>query len=147
MTVTNLSNGSIILFLCPSFLEQLVYDKGINFQRPSNGRCPASGRSGGHEADDHRSAITEQATQGYTHIPMSVEEASAYLKMPMATLYMKLGNGSIPATKPGKRYCLYQDELDKWLETNRKNPVPLTAEEENAAILAGNKRKPKPLNW
>ena len=51
-----------------------------------------------------------------THIPMSVEEASAYLKMPMATLYMKLGNGSIPATKPGKRYCLYQDELDKWLE-------------------------------
>ena len=74
-------------------------------------------------------------------------QASAYLKMPMATLYMKLGNGSIPATKPGKRYCLYQDELDKWLETNRKNPVPLTAEEENAAILAGNKRKPKPLNW
>lgn len=53
-----------------------------------------------------------------THIPMSVEEASAYLKMPMATLYMKLGNGSIPATKPGKRYCLYQDELDKWLETS-----------------------------
>ena len=82
-----------------------------------------------------------------THIPMSVEEASAYLKMPMATLYMKLGNGSIPAIKPGKRYCLYQDELDKWLETNRKNPVPLTAEEENAAILAGNKRKPKLLNW
>lgn len=68
MTVTNLSNGSIILFLCPSFLEQLVYDKGINFQRPSNGRCPASGRSGGHEADDHRSVITEQATQGeYAH--------------------------------------------------------------------------------
>ena len=81
------------------------------------------------------------------HIPLRVGEAPAYLKMPMATPYMKLGNGSIPATKPGKRYCLYQDELDKWLETNRKNPVPLTAEEENAAILAGNKRKPKPLNW
>ena len=140
MTVTNLSNGSIILFLCPSFLEQLVYDKGINFQRPSNGRCPAS-----------QMIISLQSQnkphKANTHIPMSVEEASAYLKMPMATLYMKLGNGSIPATKPGKRYCLYQDELDKWLETNRKNPVPLTAEEENAAILAGNKRKPKPLNW
>ena len=49
--------------------------------------------------------------------------------------------------KCSRIYCLYQDELDKWLETNRKNPVPLTAEEENAAILAGNKRKPKPLNW
>ena len=82
-----------------------------------------------------------------THIRMIVEETSADLKMPMSTLYMKLGNGSIPATKPGKRYCLYQDELDKWQETTRKNPVPLTAEEENAAIVAGNKRKPKPLNW
>ena len=64
-----------------------------------------------------------------------------------STLYINLGNVSIPATKPCRRYCLYQDELDKWLETNRKNPVPLTAEEENAAILAGNKRKPNPLNW
>ena len=58
MTVTNESNGSIILFLYPSFLELLVYDKGINFQRPANGRCPASGRSGGHEADDHQSAMS-----------------------------------------------------------------------------------------
>ena len=82
-----------------------------------------------------------------TPIPMRVAEASAYLKMPMATLYMNLGNGSTPATKPGQRYCLYQDALPKRLETNRKHPVPLTAEEEKAAILAGNKRKPKPLNW
>jgi len=35
-----------------------------------------------------------------THIPMSVEEASAYLKMPMATLYMKLGNVSVSAMLP-----------------------------------------------
>lgn len=82
-----------------------------------------------------------------THRPMSVEEAAEYLKIPQRTLYMKLGNGSIPATKPGKRYILYQDELDKWLEANRKNPVPMTAEEENAAILAANRRKPKPLDW
>ena len=88
-----------------------------------------------------------QPPQANPHIPMSVEEASAYLKMPMATLYMKLGNGSIPATKPGKRYCLYQAELDKWLETNRKTPVHLTAEAENAAILPGTKRKPTPLHW
>ena len=79
-----------------------------------------------------------------THIPMSVEEASAYLKMPMATLYMKLGNGSIPATKPGKRYCLYQDELDKWLETNRKNPVPLTAEKRTHPFLQETSASPNP---
>ena len=60
---------------------------------------------------------------------------------------MKLGNDTIPATKPGKRYVLYQDELDKWLECNRKNPVPLTVEEENAAVLASNRRKPYNRNW
>lgn len=82
-----------------------------------------------------------------THRPMSVEDAAEYLKIPLRTLYMKLGNGTIPATKPGKRYVLYQDELDKWLECNRKNPVPLSAEEENAAILAANKRKPNNRTW
>ncbi len=82
-----------------------------------------------------------------THRPMSVEDAADYLKIPQRTLYMKLGNGSIPATKPGKRYVLYQDELDKWLETNRKNPVSLTAEEENATILAANRRKPNKREW
>lgn len=82
-----------------------------------------------------------------THRPMSVEDAAEYLKTPLRTLYMKLGNGTIPATKPDKRYVLYQDELDKWLECNRKNPVPLTVEEENAAILASNKRKPSNRNW
>ena len=78
---------------------------------------------------------------------MSVEDAAEYLKIPLRTLYMKLGNGTIPATKPGKRYVLYQDELDKWLECNRKNPVPLTVEEENAAVLAANKRKPNQRTW
>lgn len=82
-----------------------------------------------------------------THRPMSVEDAAEYLKIPLRTLYMKLGNGTIPATKPGKRYVLYQDELDKWLECNRKNPVPLTVEEENAAVLASNRRKPANRNW
>lgn len=81
------------------------------------------------------------------HRPMSVEDAAEYLKIPLRTLYMKLGNGTIPATKPGKRYVLYQDELDKWLECNRKNPVPLTDEEQNAAILAANRRKPNKADW
>lgn len=82
-----------------------------------------------------------------THRPMTVEEAAAYLKIPLGTLYMKLANGTIPATKPGKRYCLYQDELDKWLEVNRKNPVPLTAEEENMAIMSAHRRKPNQKSW
>ena len=82
-----------------------------------------------------------------THRPMSVDEAADYLKMPLRTLYMKLADGTIPATKPGKRYVLYQDELDKWLECNRRNPVPLTDEEQNAAVLASNRRKPNKTDW
>ena len=32
-----------------------------------------------------------------THHPMSVEDAAGYLKIPLRTLYMKLGNGTIQA--------------------------------------------------
>ena len=81
------------------------------------------------------------------HKPMTVEEAAEYTRIPLGTLYMKLGDGTIPATKPGKRYVLYQDELDKWLEANRKNSIPLTDEEQNAAILASHKRKPDKHDW
>ena len=81
------------------------------------------------------------------HKPMTVEEAAEYTRIPLGTLYMKLGDGTIPATKPGKRYVLYQDELDKWLEANRKNAVPLTADEENEAILSSHKRKPNKSDW
>lgn len=81
------------------------------------------------------------------HIPMSVDEAAEYLKIPKATLYDKLAKGDIPATKPGKRYVLYKDELDKWLDCNRRTAVPMTPEEENEVILASNRRKPKSKSW
>ena len=81
------------------------------------------------------------------HKPMTVEEAAKYTRIPLGTLYMKLGDWTIPATKTGKRYVLYQDELDKWLEANRKNAVPLTAEEENEAILSSHNRKPNKSDW
>lgn len=35
-----------------------------------------------------------------THVPMSVDEAAEYLGIPKGTLYMKLSEGTIPATKP-----------------------------------------------
>ena len=86
-----------------------------------------------------KSLLTEQnsvnnAKAVDTHVPMSVDEAAEYLGIPKGTLYMKLSDGSIPATKPGKRYCLYRDELDKWLESSRKNPVPLSDEDLNESI-------------
>ena len=56
-------------------------------------------------------------------------------------------DGTIPATKPGKRYCLYRDELDKWLESSRKNPVPLSDEELSESISSSHRRKPNKRNW
>lgn len=90
----------------------------------------------------HIKGPKEQKTED-RHRPMSVEEASAYLRIPKNTLYAKLDDGSIPGSRPGKRWVLYQDELDKWVEVYRRNEVPLTAEEENAAIMASHRRKPK----
>ena len=97
-----------------------------------------------------RSLLTEQRSVNNakavdTHVPMSVNEAAECI--PKGTLYMKLSDGSIPATKPGKRYCLYRDELDKWLESSRKNPVPLSDEELCESISSSHRRKPGQRNW
>ena len=70
-----------------------------------------------------------------------------YTNIPLATIYQKLANREIPGSKPGKRWVIYLDEIDKWLEANRKNPIPLTDEEQNAAILASHKRKPNKSSW
>ena len=94
-----------------------------------------------------RAAQCEQCQNGGHHVPMSVDEAAEYLGIPKGTLYMKLSEGTIPATKPGKRYCLYRDELDKWLETARKNPIPLSDEELNKSLSSSHRRKPNPRNW
>jgi excisionase family DNA binding protein len=77
------------------------------------------------------------------HTPMSIDEAAAYLRMPKATLYNKLANGDIPGTKATKRWTLYRDELDQWLEASRKNDVPLTPEQANEVILSSHRRKPQ----
>ena len=53
-----------------------------------------------------KSLLTEQRSVNNakavdTHVPMYVDEAADYLGIPKGTLYMKLSDGSIPATKPG----------------------------------------------
>ena len=78
---------------------------------------------------------------------MNVEEAADNLRMPVNTLYMKLQKGEVPGSKPGKRWVLFNDELDKWLEVKRRNTVPMTTEEENDAILASHRRKPNKREW
>ena len=81
------------------------------------------------------------------HRPVTPEQVAEYTNIPLATIYQKLANREIPGTKPGKRWVIYLDEIDKWLEANRKNPIPLTDEEQNAKILASHKRKPNKSSW
>lgn len=81
------------------------------------------------------------------HRPVTPEQVAEYTNTPLATIYQKLANREIPGSKPGKRWVIYLDEIDKWLEANRKNPIPVTDEEQNAAILASHKLKPNKSSW
>ena len=74
------------------------------------------------------------------HRPVTPEQVAEYTNIPLATIYQKLANRD-------KRWVIYLDEIDKWLEANRKNSIPLTDEEQNAAILASHKRKPNKSSW
>lgn len=82
-----------------------------------------------------------------THVPMTVQEACAYLKMPLSTFYYKIKKDDIPVIKQGKHLYIYRDELDKWLESSHKTAVPQSFEEENDALLASHRRKPNSKNW
>lgn len=82
-----------------------------------------------------------------THVPMTVQEACAYLKMPLSTFYYKVKKDDIPVIKQGKHLYIYRDELDKWLEASRRNPVPQGFEEENNSRLVSHRRKPNLKNW
>ena len=82
-----------------------------------------------------------------THVPMTVQEACAYLKMPLSTFYYKVKKDDIPVIKQGKHLYIYRDELDKRLESSRKTAIPQSFEEENDALLASHRRKPNNKNW
>lgn len=79
--------------------------------------------------------LTEKLSKQYetkenTHVPMTVQEACNYLKMPLSTFYYKVKKDDIPVIKQGKHLYIYRDELDRWLESSRKNPAPQSFEDE-----------------
>ena len=79
---------------------------------------------------------------------LNVDQACQYLGMSKSTFNYKVERMEIPAIKQGKRYYIYQDELDAWLESSRTAKVKSqTYEEENAALLASHRRKPNLKNW
>ena len=77
------------------------------------------------------------------HVPMTVQEACTYLKMPVSTFYYKIKKDSIPVIKQGKYLymhgCLFLQKIhDEKGELN---------DEENEAMYASHRRKPNPKNW
>lgn len=77
------------------------------------------------------------------HYPMSVEETSKYIGIPVSTICEMLERRELPGCKMGKRWQIYRDDVDRTLEAHRMSKVPLTAEEQNAQILASKRHKPK----
>ena len=56
--------------------------------------------------------LTEQLSKQHeakenTHVPMTVQEACAYLKMPLSTFYYKVKKDDIPVIKQGKHLYIY----------------------------------------
>jgi excisionase family DNA binding protein len=90
-----------------------------------------------------RERIDGNSTSSAEHIPMTIDEACDFLKMKKSTMYYHIERNNIPATKRGKNYILFKDELVGWLESGRKSPVALTPEEMNAQKLSSIKRKPR----
>ena len=61
----------------------------------------------------------QNAPQENTHVPMTVQEACEYLRMPLSTFYYKVKKDNIPVIKQVKHLYIYPDQLDKWLEENK----------------------------
>ena len=89
-----------------------------------------------------REHVGNNSSSSTEHIPMTIDEACEFLKMKKSTMYYHVERGNITATRRGKNYIFFKDELLRWLESGRTNQVSLTFEEKNAARMASHKRKP-----
>ena len=54
---------------------------------------------------------------------LTIEELSAYLKIPISTLYKLAREGSIPSQKVGRHWRFRKEAIDRWLEEKRKSVV------------------------
>ncbi len=93
--------------------------------------------------DSIKEEVCKKSSPSAEHIPMTIDEACEFLKMKKSTMYYHIERGNIPATKSGKNYILFKDELIGWLESGRKTAVALSPEEMNTQKLSSIKRKPR----
>lgn len=50
----------------------------------------------------------------------TIQECSAYLKIPVPTLYVKARNGLLPSLKVGRRILFPKADLDAWISKQVK---------------------------
>ena len=55
---------------------------------------------------------------------LTIEELSAYLKIPKSTLYKLVREGKIPCQKIGRHWRFRKEAIDRWLEDNRAGTDP-----------------------
>ena len=56
---------------------------------------------------------------------LTIEELSAYLKIPRSTLYKLVREGKIPSQKVGRHWRFRKETIDRWLdETRTEEPKP-----------------------
>jgi excisionase family DNA binding protein len=53
------------------------------------------------------------------HDWLNIEEAAAFLKVTVASLYTKVSRKEIPVSKPGKKLYFNKTELRQWLENGK----------------------------
>ena len=50
---------------------------------------------------------------------LTIEEMSAYLKIPRSTLYKLVREGRIPSQKVGRHWRFRKETIDRWLDETR----------------------------
>lgn len=75
------------------------------------------------------------------HIPMNLKEACEFLKVKRGTMYYYLEKRLIPATRSGKSYLFFKDELIRWAESSHNNVQVQTPEELHAEIVKNSRKR------
>lgn len=60
---------------------------------------------------------------------LTIEELSAYLKIPKSTLYKVVREGKIPSQKVGRHWRFRKAAIDRWLEEIRAEEADLTGDQ------------------
>ena len=76
--------------------------------------------------------LNEKQLQNQEDELLSIQEASAFLNLSVATLYSKVCRQEVPVSKPGNRLYFNKTELTNWVKSARK---PTRNEIENEADL------------